>query len=178
MEGTIAEIRYFGGNFGPRGWLLCHGQLLSISQNTALFSLLGTIYGGDGQVTFALPDFRSRWAVGTGQGPGLTSIDLGEMAGVENLTLLSTNLPAHNHTLSAIRVAVNGAGGDTASPNGSFIAANQGSFAERAGANQFLGSSLNGASSIAGSSTPMNIRNPYLGLNVIICIEGIYPSRN
>jgi microcystin-dependent protein len=150
MEGTIAEIRYFGGNFNPRGWMLCQGQSLSIAQNTALFSLLGTTYGGNGQTTFGLPDFRGRWAVGAGQGPGLTSIDLGEMAGVENLTLLSTNLPAHNHTLSTVRVAVNGANGDTASPNGSFIAANQGSFAESVGANQFLGSSVNGTLTPAG----------------------------
>jgi microcystin-dependent protein len=178
MEGTIAEIRYFGGNFNPRGWMLCQGQILSIAQNTALFALIGTIYGGDGQVTFGIPDFRSRWAVGTGQGPGLASIDLGEMAGVENTTILTTNLPAHSHTLSTVRIAVNGTNGDTTSPNGSFIAANQGSFTEAAGANQFLGSSLSGTLTPSGSGTPISIRNPYLGLNVIICIEGIFPSRN
>ena len=87
MEGYLAEIRMFASNFAPRGWAFCQGQILSIAQNTALFSLLGTTYGGNGQTTFALPNFSSRVAVGTGQGPGLSLYTLGELAGVESVTL-------------------------------------------------------------------------------------------
>src|SRR5215204_7495475 len=100
MEGTIAEIRMFAGTFAPRSWAFCAGQLLSISQNSALFSILGTTYGGNGQTTFALPDFRGRVAVGTGQGPGLSNISLGEQAGVPTVTLLLQEMPMHNHTIS------------------------------------------------------------------------------
>src|SRR5215204_812084 len=100
MEGTIGEIRMFAGNFAPKNWALCYAQILSISQNTALFSILGTTFGGNGQTTFALPDFRSRVAVGAGQGPGLSNVSLGEQAGVETVTLLVTQMPAHNHVIN------------------------------------------------------------------------------
>src|SRR5829696_275124 len=99
-EPFIATIIMFAGNFAPRGWAFCQGQLLSISQNTALFSLLGTTYGGNGQTTFALPDFRGRVAVGTGAGPGLSNISLGEQAGVPTVTLITQEMPMHNHTIS------------------------------------------------------------------------------
>jgi microcystin-dependent protein len=100
MEGYIAEIRLFAGNFAPRNWAFCQGQIMSISQNTALFSLLGTTYGGNGQTTFALPDFRGRVAVGTGQGPGLPNMTLGEMSGEPTHTLIVTEIPMHNHTIN------------------------------------------------------------------------------
>lgn len=100
MEGTLAEIRMFAGNFAPRGWTMCQGQLFSIAQWTAVFALVGTTYGGNGQTTFGVPDFRGRLALGTGQGPGQPSVDLGEMAGVPSTTLLLSNLPQHNHVLS------------------------------------------------------------------------------
>src|SRR5690349_7266038 len=100
MEGTIAEIRMFAGNFAPRNWAFCSGQLMSIASNTALFSLLGTTYGGNGVTTFALPDLRGRQPVGTGQGPGLTNRILGEISGTETATLLITQLPAHTHTVT------------------------------------------------------------------------------
>src|ERR1700716_3456657 len=95
----VGEIRMFGGNFAPTGWALCNGQLLSISQNTALFSLLGTLYGGDGRSNFALPDFQGSSPMFFGQGAGLSLRDEGEMAGEENVTLLSTEMPSHNHSL-------------------------------------------------------------------------------
>ena len=101
MEGTIGEIRMFAGTFAPRTWAYCNNQLISIATNTALFSILGTTYGGNGQTTFALPDFRGRVAVGTGQGPGLSNIVLGQMAGTPTVTLLTTNMPAHNHHFGA-----------------------------------------------------------------------------
>src|SRR5215211_5950019 len=100
MEGYIAEIRLFAGNFAPRGWAFCYGQILSIAQNTALFSLLGTTYGGNGQTTFALPDFRSRVPVGAGTGPGLANISLGEVSGHETVTLLLNQMPVHTHPVT------------------------------------------------------------------------------
>src|SRR6188472_303063 len=99
-EPFIGMIVMFAGNFAPRNWAFCDGQLLSIAQNTALFSILGTTYGGNGQTTFALPDFRGRVAVGTGTGPGLSNISLGEVAGEASVTLISTQMPQHNHTIS------------------------------------------------------------------------------
>src|SRR5690606_5156315 len=97
-EPFLGEIRMVGFNFAPRGWAFCQGQLLSIAQNSALFSLLGTMYGGNGTTTFALPDLRGRSPVGMGNGPGLTPITQGELAGTENVTLLSTQMPMHTHT--------------------------------------------------------------------------------
>ncbi|MBC7776408.1 MAG: tail fiber protein, partial [Phycisphaerae bacterium] len=101
MEGTLATIMMFAGNFAPRGWQFCNGTLQSIAENPALFSLLGTTYGGDGQTTFALPDLRSRIPVGTGNGGGLSPVDLGEVGGSETVTLNQSQLPAHSHTMSA-----------------------------------------------------------------------------
>ena len=103
MEGTIGEIRMFAGTFAPRTWAFCQNQILSIAQNTALFSILGTTYGGNGQTTFALPDFRGRVAVGTGTGPGLSNIQLGQMAGTPTVTPTTNNMPAHNHAVAGSR---------------------------------------------------------------------------
>src|SRR5689334_24076195 len=96
-EPFLAEIVLFAGNFAPRGWAFCWGQILSIAQNTALFSLLGTTYGGNGQTTFALPNLASRFPIGAGQGPGLSNYTLGQLAGTESTTLTINNMPAHNH---------------------------------------------------------------------------------
>src|SRR5690606_34266597 len=101
MEQLLGQIIMVGFNFAPRGWAFCDGRLLPIAQNTALFSLLGTTYGGNGQTTFALPDLRGRCAVGMGQGPGLSQRVQGEMSGTENVTLIQTQMPAHTHTLMA-----------------------------------------------------------------------------
>ena len=131
MEGTMAEIRMFAGNFNPRTWQLCNGQLLSIAQYSALFSLVGTIYGGNGQTTFGLPDFRGRVAVGEGTGAGLTMV-LGQVGGTNTTTLLTTNLPAHTHTATggsggsgtATLNAVS-ANGNSQNPTGNFLAASR-----------------------------------------------------
>jgi microcystin-dependent protein len=186
MEGTIGEIRMFAGTFAPRSWAFCQGQLLSISQNTALFSILGTTYGGNGQTTFALPDFRSRSAVGTGTGPGLSNIVLGQVSGTENVTILTSQMPAHTHTAVATVTgtvtpkcfADEGLGDD---PTNAFAAISSASNTQTPDAN--MGSSPIAATAsvtigIAGSSQPLPIRNPYLGMNYIICLEGIFPSRN
>src|SRR5947207_14819170 len=98
-DAMIGTIALFAGNFAPRGWQLCQGQILSIAQNTALFSFLGTTYAGNGQTTFALPDLRGRSPISPGQGPGLSNISLGEQAGTQNVTLVNPNLPVHNHSL-------------------------------------------------------------------------------
>src|SRR5690349_24008377 len=121
-EPFIAEIVLFAGNFAPRGWAFCQGQILSIAQNTALFSLLGTTYGGNGQTTFALPDLRGRVPIGTGQGPGLAPIDLGQVAGNPSVTLTVNNMPAHNHQATTT-VAVTSSNPTSEEAAGNIIAA-------------------------------------------------------
>ena len=174
----IGEIILFAGNFAPRGWALCQGQILSIAQNTALFSILGTTYGGNGQTTFALPDLRGRAPIGQGQGPGLQNYVLGEMAGSENVSLISTEMPQHTHLLQA-----NSAGGSETAPTNNVIAAvsdpNSGSlfsaFAPAASVNTTMAPQAVG---LAGGSQPHNNMQPFLCLNYIIALEGIFPSRN
>lgn len=180
MEGTIAEIRMFAGNFAPLNWAFCSAQVISISQNTALFSLLGTTFGGNGQTTFALPDFRGRVAVGTGTGPGLPTIILGQMAGAATVTLLTSNMPAHNHTITGTvsMVANGGTDGLTDDPAGRRLA----------GANIYTNFNNEPATmtplqtnltvGVNGGSQPFSIMPPYLGMNYIICMFGIFPSRN
>jgi microcystin-dependent protein len=177
MEGTIAEIRMFAGNFAPRNWAFCAGQIMSISQNTALFSLLGTTYGGNGQTTFALPDLRGRVPVGTGQGPGLPNMTLGQVAGEPTHTLLTTEIPAHTHALNA---STNGPTVNTASGNllASQSRSNGGTMPNVYAPNSSqvgMGSLAIGAT---GGNQPFSIMQPYLGMNYIICLFGIFPSRN
>ena len=176
MEGTVAEIRLFAGNFAPRNWALCQGQLMSIAQNTALFALIGTFYGGNGQTTFALPDLRGRVPVGVGQGPGLSLKDQGQIGGVESVTLLTSQMPAHNHNVN-----VNAGAGTSGVPTNNYIAgavdatANAiPSFAAAPTANTLNPNSL----SPVGQSQPHENMPPFLVLNYIICLFGIFPSRN
>ena len=163
-----------GFNFAPKGWLLCNGQLLSIAQNTALFSLLGTTYGGDGITTFALPDMRGRAALHWGQGPGLSNYVQGEASGNETVTLLTTEIPQHNHSITAST-----SDGSTNSPEGAILAA-YGSATPPSGpyanssANTTLSATAVGAT---GGSQPHNNMQPFLVNNWIIATEGIYPSR-
>jgi microcystin-dependent protein len=178
MESFIASIILFAGNFAPRGWAFCQGQILSIAQNTALFSLLGTTYGGNGQTTFALPDLRGRVPVGTGQGPGLSPYSLGQMSGTETTTLTITNMPSHNHTITVSPRAVSEAG-DTSDPTNAFPA-NSGALDKEYRASGTLVNMGAATATVgaAGSSQPFNNIQPYLAMNYIICIEGIFPSRN
>lgn len=174
MEGYIAQIILFGGNFAPRGWAFCQGQILPIAQNTALFSLLGTAYGGNGQTTFGLPDLRGRVAVGTGQGPGLPNVVQGELAGSSTVTLTANQLPAHTHSLLGTQAA-----GDTRSPNGAAIAQEAAGVTASYKSGATLDATLaSGSVGTAGGSQPISVQQPYLGLNYVICLEGIFPSRN
>lgn len=178
MEGTLAEVRMFAGNFAPRGWQLCNGQLLAISQWTAVFALVGTIYGGNGQTTFGLPDFRGRVAVGTGSGAGLQSVQLGEQSGFNTSTLLSINLPAHNHQLTGNLTPKAATDGTLITdPTGKYLG--PGNFYSVAGDNVNMANiQVSLPTGIAGSSSPVSIMQPYLGMNYIMCVEGIFPSRD
>ena len=176
MEGTIGEIRLFAGNFAPRSWAFCSGQLLSIAQNTALFSILGTTYGGNGQTTFALPDLRGRTPIGVGQGPGLSNRSLGEQSGTENVTLIQNNMPAHTHNVNTVNAPAT-----STDPTGKSIATvvdatenAMPSFSSTAPNVPLHASTV----SVSGGSQPHENMPPYLGLNYIICMEGIFPSRN
>ncbi|MBL0083242.1 MAG: phage tail protein [Saprospiraceae bacterium] len=175
MEGTIAQIILFAGTFNPLTWAFCQGQIINIASNTALFSLLGTTYGGNGSSTFGLPDMRGRAAVGIGQGPGLSYVDLGEVWGVENLTLTSNNLPAHIHAINAsIAVSEEEAGDD--SPIGNVLTLNDKSIYSTQAVS---GSMVPGVLTLGtnGSNLPISMRKPYLGMNFIICTNGVFPVR-
>jgi microcystin-dependent protein len=171
----------FAGNFAPRGYLLCQGQLLPIAQYTALFAILGTTYGGNGTSNFGLPDLRGRSPIGQGQGLGLSSIVLGEVAGVENVTILSSNMPIHNHTVN-----VSTSTGNQPSPQNNFLAMGGISHPvpDFPGITPYASSAAGGATlapgavNTAGSNVPISIRNPFLSVNYIIAINGIFPSRN
>ncbi|MFV8749417.1 phage tail protein [Nannocystaceae bacterium ST9] len=171
MEAFLGSIILFGGNFAPRGWALCNGQLLSIAQNSALFSILGTTYGGDGQVTFGLPDLRGRMPIQQGSGPGLTPRQLGEMAGSESASLLIGNIPAHGHLINALSSS-----GDQASPAGHFPAG--GGTGTLSYSSRFDATMNPTAVSSSGGSQPFSTESPFLALNFIIALTGIYPSRN
>lgn len=172
MQPFLGQIQAFGFNFAPRGWALCDGQLLPIASNTALFSLLGTTFGGDGRTTFKLPDLRGRSIVHVGNGPGLSTISWGEVGGRETVTLAVGNLPAHNHTTT-----MNLGGTAEESGAGHFIGSSGTLFAEDAQS----GSTLNAGaitSANTGGGSAYNNRNPFTGIYVCIALEGIYPSRD
>jgi microcystin-dependent protein len=180
MDPTLSEIRIFAGNFAPLSWAFCNGALLSIAENTALFSLLGTTYGGDGQTTFALPDLRGRVPVGTGQGAGLSFYDLGQVSGSETVTLITTQMPSHNHTaIATVNPKANtGGGGTVGNPGGGYFSIAGGDI-YNAGSNGVGGASpFTLTVGIAGGSQPHNNLMPLLAMNYIIAVEGIYPSRN
>lgn len=201
-EPFIGEIRMVGFNFAPPGWAFCQGQTMSIAQNSALFSLLGTTFGGDGVTNFKLPDYRSRSPVGTGQGPGLSVINQGQMSGYENTTLTMLEMPSHNHAASATA---------TATSTGAFQVASTSSnpSATPSSTNNVLAASGGGPGSATiwsdqlgsapvtlanpeaittsvgvnvtvlptGGNQPIGLRNPYMGTNFIIATDGIFPSR-
>ena len=167
----VAEIRIFAGNFPPKGWALTNGQLMPISQNTALFSLLGTYYGGDGKSTFALPDLQGRTPMNQGQGPGLSDRFLGEQSGVDSVTLLTTEMPAHTHQAKGIGGAANQQlpGGNT------WPSTAQRPYQPGPPPNKQM--SFN-ALGLTGGSLPHNNLMPYLVLTFIIALQGVFPPRS
>jgi microcystin-dependent protein len=178
QEPFLGDIRMFAGNFAPLNWAFCDGRLLPIAQNPALFSLLGTTYGGNGQTTFALPDLRGRIPIGEGNGPGLSPRVIGERSGTENVTLTLLNLPPHNHGFFATEAAAN-----TSTIGPSVLlgtaTANQGT------PHLYLTQSGNTPAPLAsaavgftGNTQPHNNMMPTLTLNFVIALQGIYPSRN
>ena len=177
MDPFVGEIRIFGFNFAPKGWALCNGQILSISQNTALFSLLGTMYGGDGKSTFALPNLQGNAPVHVGQGPGLSSYVQGQTGGEDTTTLTQSQIPVHTHQVKA---AADGVDGSANSPVGNAWA---GPSADRGlvwySANQATGTQMNpNASGVVGNSQPHNNMPPYLTLNFCIALQGVFPARS
>jgi microcystin-dependent protein len=164
----LAEIRIVPFNFAPKGWAWCDGQLLPISQNTALFSLVGTFYGGDGKATFALPDLRGAAPMHPGQGPGLSVRDLGERGGSETVTLLSTEIPSHTHTLKA-----SGDDASLLSPVGAAPAMGEVD-QYRPDADTTMAPAALGS---AGGGQPHNNMQPYLTMYFVIALQGVYPSR-
>jgi microcystin-dependent protein len=169
----VAEIRIFPFNFAPRGWAWCDGQLLPLSQNTALFSLLGTTYGGNGKSNFALPDLQGRAPMQPGQGPGLSLHDLGETGGSETVTLLESEIPAHNHTLMA-----NAAIGNGLSPEGNAMAIGAKATPLYSPASAASGTMHATTLSPSGGSQPHNNMQPYLTCYFCIALQGVFPPRS
>ena len=179
----IGQIHLFASNFAPRSWAFCDGQLLAINSNTALFSILGTTYGGDGRTTFALPDLRGRVGIGVGNGPGLLPKRLGQRGGVETVTLNYTQIPSHTHVLtSSFKIATNENAATTSEGSGNVLAAaNSNIYAEVSGnPNEVLGGVSSSLSVVenTGGQQPHNNMQPYLCLNYIIALVGTYPSRS
>jgi microcystin-dependent protein len=178
MNPFIGLICMFGGNFAPRGWAFCDGQLLSIAQNTALFSILGTTYGGDGRTTFALPDLRGRVAIHPGNGPGLTPRNLGQRGGTETNTLNQLQLPSHTHTASG---TVNlGTASNAASGSGAFLPISTGAnfYSTAAGAAQMNAGAVSVTVGNTGNNQPVNNIQPFQCVSFIIALQGTFPSRN
>jgi microcystin-dependent protein len=162
-------------NFSPRGWAFCNGQILPIAQNTALFSLLGTTFGGNGQTTFALPDLRGRVSNSSGQGPGLSNYDLGQVGGTESETITVNQMPAHNHQAACLA-----SGSDSGRPNGKFLSNINVPSDGAATLYASTSDNLMAPTMITntGGSQPISLLQPYLTLNYCIALEGIFPSRN
>lgn len=205
MDEYMAIIKLFAGNFAPRTFMFCQGQILSLSQNTALFAIIGTTYGGNGQTTFALPNLGGRTPVGTGQAPGVNhNYQLGEVAGVESVTLLSTNLPAHFHTQALTSTSNSSqagtaiaAAGDAITPLNNYLAlspkigsgpnatqlktyatAAAGTPVSLGGGAITTDTTTSGNTAVAGGSQPVSIMQPYVAINYVITTEGVFPSRN
>ncbi|MGM9478960.1 phage tail protein [Pedobacter sp. GSP4] len=173
MEWYLGDIKIVSQNFAPKGWAVCNGQLMSIAQNQALFSLLGTVYGGNGTTTFGLPNLQGRVSLGYGVSPvSGTNYTLGQVAGTQNVTVLQSQLPMHNHMFAA-----NNAPGTSNAPSGNYAADSVAPDLDysNSGVNTVMAP---GAIAPAGGSTPLSIQQPYLGLTFIIATTGMYPSRN
>jgi len=191
-EAFIGEIRLFGFNFAPRGWMLCQGQTLAISSNSALFALIGTTYGGDGVTTFKLPDLQGRFPIGQGNGPGLSPVVMGQVTGTSSVTLTQGNLPAHVHAVAlaaTVSIPVQATAGTSKTPTNESVLAVTNDSAAGAEVDIYgtgpatttllpFAASVAGNTGVSGSSAPLSIANPSLGMSYAICLDGIFPSRN
>lgn len=164
----VAEIRLFGFNFAPNGWAFCNGQLLPLSQNTALFSLLGTTYGGNGKSNFALPNLQGNVPIAPGQGPGLSLYDLGQTGGSQTVSLLESEIPSHSHPLVASDER-----GDLTSPAAGYFASGTDMYQLGAAGGQMAPTAL----TLAGGSLPHNNMMPFLTVNMCIALQGVFPPR-
>jgi microcystin-dependent protein len=173
-EPFVAEIRIFGFTFAPRGWALCNGQLLAISQNTALFSLIGTFYGGNGTTNFALPNLQGVAPMFWGQGPGLNGYVIGEVDGEESITLLTTEMPAHSHTLNAFTGRGRPAHGTPAAGDALTTGGANSIYVSGSPNTNMAGAALGAA----GGSQPHDNMMPSLVLNYCIALQGVFPARN
>lgn len=178
MDAFIGEIRPVGFNFAPLNWLLCEGQTMSIAQNTALFSILGTTYGGNGTTTFNLPNLGGQAVVGVGQGPGLSGYKPGQVAGTETVTLTIAQLPAHVHAFGGTFPVQAGSAGAN-DPTSNFLASTDNNqYSEGAGSGTMAANLLQGATAPVGGSQPHSNMMPSLCINYIICVHGIFPQRS
>jgi len=175
MDPFVAEIRIFPFNFAPKGWAWCDGQLLPLSQNTALFSLLGTTYGGDGKSNFALPNMQGNAPIHAGQGPGLSLYDLGQTGGEETVTLLQSEIPAHNHNIATHNLDAGGL--QNPSPTVLLAKSSQGN-AYQSTVNQNITQLAPQTLSPAGGNLPHNNMMPYLTLYFNIALQGVFPARS
>jgi microcystin-dependent protein len=180
MEGVLAVITQWAPDFAPKGWAFCNGQILPIAQNQALFSLLGTTFGGNGINTFALPNMQSRTPIGTGQGGAISNVTLGEITGSENVTLTIGNLPAHNHTAVVNLSPMGSDNPDSMEASGNVPADISNGYASSATTGTFMNPPVAVSNTIgtSGGSQPFSILSPYLAVNYIICTQGLFPSRN
>lgn len=181
MEGVIGFTTLFAGNFAPKSWAFCAGQTINIASNTALFSILGTTYGGNGTTTFMLPDMRGRTMVGAGTGPGLSTYNIGQKAGNESATMSNNNMPAHMHGVSAhLNISATGSPASLSNPIGNLYAVDQNSQSIYGadGNVQMAKINANITMTNTGAGAPFEILRPLLGLNYIICQYGVFPARN
>ncbi|MBS7255793.1 phage tail protein [Flavobacterium branchiicola] len=179
MDGTMSEIRLFAPNFAPKSWAICAGQLLSISTNQALFSLLGTTYGGNGVQTFALPDFRGRIPAGAGVAAGIMQFVPGMVLGTNSVTATSQNLPNHTHAAQGTFAPKAYADtGDTGAPADANLASLPSLYSTEAANTTLKATAPAITVALTGNNLPIPIQQPYLGMNYIICLQGVYPSRN
>lgn len=180
MEGTLSEIRMFAGNFAPKSWAFCAGQLLPINSNQALFSLIGTTYGGNGTTNFALPNLCGRVPVGTGvTDGGINAYQLGEINGSTNVTVLPQNMPQHTHMVNSNPPTLHAYsdGGDTGNPTNAHLAGLNDLYSTELADTSLAPINSNVTVGLTGGSQAISIQQPYLGMNYIICLNGVYPSR-
>ncbi len=184
QDPLLGQINMFAGNFAPRGWAFCNGQLLPIANNTALFSIIGTTYGGDGITTFALPDLRGRVPMHQGHGPGLSNRPLGSTIGTETNIMTLQQMPSHNHvatTTATVEIAVSSEIGEESTPVNQYLASGNNFFIDTPTPNATLAGvtqSVNTIISNAGGGMPINNMQPSATISFIIALQGIYPTRN